>query len=312
MASNSAKEILVVGSYNVDMFVSAKKLPSAGQTVKGSNFSKGTGGKGANQAIAAARLGGKVSLAGCVGKDSFGQEAEEILKNEGIDTTHLSFDNDSQTGTALIVVEENTGENQIVVAPGANDKFEAKHIENITDIDRFGLLLVQLEIPFNTVKKAVELAHEKGLQVILNPAPAACEIKEILGMVDIITPNEGEAELLTGVSIQSEEDLKKASEVLLNLGAGTVLITLGSKGVYARSREYMDFADGAIIPSMKVKAVDTTGAGDCFNGALAAAIMDGKALREAVEFASRAAAISVTRRGAGASMPSKEEVEKLI
>lgn len=300
------RNILILGSYNIDLSTTVESFPKPGETVIGLGFQKGPGGKGSNQAIAVSRLGGNAAFAGCVGDDVFGKEALEMFEEEGIDIQYLSIDSQMSTGTAVITVDE-SGENQIVVTPGANYSLLKDYVESNVDFDRIGWLLVQLEVPFATVKRAVELAAEKGVKTILNPAPVSKEIFEILPLVDILTPNETEAEVLTGIPVKSIEGAKKAAKSILNKGAKAVVITLGANGVLVATEDI----DGDVyehIPSIKVNTIDTTGAGDCFNGALAVALSEGKALKEAASFAVKAAAKSVQKKGAGDSMPFRNEL----
>lgn len=300
-------EILILGSYNMDLSTSVTTFPKPGETVRGLGFKKGHGGKGSNQAIAAKRLGGKVSFAGCVGDDVFGKEAVDMFEEEGIFTQHLRIVHGTATGTAIIMVDE-SGENQIVVNPGANNQLLPTFIESNLNFNGIEWLLVQLEVPLKTVKRVVEMAVENEVRVILNPAPISNEILEILPLVDVLTPNETEAETLTGIPVKSIEDAKKAASWILNKGVKAVAITLGANGVIIAAEDF----EGDIfehIPSIKIKPVDTTGAGDCFNGALAVALSEGKSLKEAAIFAVKAAAKSVQKNGAGDSMPYREEIE---
>lgn len=300
-------EILILGSYNMDLSTSVTTFPKPGETVRGLGFQKGHGGKGSNQAIAAKRLGGKVSFTGCVGADIFGDEAVKMFEQEGIITQHLRIEEEAATGTAIIMVDE-SGENQIVVNPGANNQLLPDYIESNLDFKGIEWLLVQLEVPFETVKSAVELATRNAVKVILNPAPISHDILEILPLVDVLTPNETEAEVLTGIPVNTIDDAQKAANWILNKGVKAVAITLGANGVLIATEKFGGYVFEH-IPSAKVKPLDTTGAGDCFNGALAVALSEGKSLREAAIFAVKAAARSVQKKGAGDSMPYREEVE---
>lgn len=295
--------ILVVGSSNTDMVINSPHLPVPGETILGSSFFMNPGGKGANQAVAAARLGGKVTFICKTGNDIFGKQAADIFENEGIDISYLIEDPDNPSGVALITVDDKA-ENTIVVALGSNatlDPADLEHSKNV--IENAAIVLMQLEIPIDSVKYVAEVARAKSIKVILNPAPA-CELSdEILKNVSVIIPNENEAEVLTGIKVDSIDTAKEAAKKLSAKGIETVIITLGPKGALV-------YHDGKFehIKSVEVKAVDTTAAGDIFNGAFAVALSEGKALNEAVTFACKAAAISVTRKGAQASAPYKKEI----
>lgn len=295
--------ILVVGSSNTDMVINSPHLPVPGETILGSSFFMNPGGKGANQAVAAARLGGKVTFICKTGNDIFGKQAADIFENEGIDISYLIEDPDNPSGVALITVDDKA-ENTIVVALGSNatlDPADLEHSKNV--IENAAIVLMQLEIPIDSVKYVAEVARAKSIKVILNPAPA-CELSdEILKNVSVIIPNENEAEVLTGIKVDSIDTAKEAAKKLSSKGIETVIITLGPKGALV-------YHDGKFehIKSVEVKAVDTTAAGDIFNGAFAVALSEGKALNEAVTFACKAAAISVTRKGAQASAPYKKEI----
>ncbi|MDR6125283.1 ribokinase [Bacillus sp. SLBN-46] len=308
MNNLKSSKILVLGSYNVDISSSMAKFPQPGETVLGSGFQKGPGGKGSNQAIAAARLGGNVSFMGCIGDDIFGQEAVRLFSDEGIETNYLIVDPTQPTGTAVILVEE-SGENQIVVTPGANHQLLSEHIDGKIDFKDISWLILQMEVPFESVKRAVECAKAEGVKVIMNPAPVLKEIVELLPSIDVLTPNETEAQVLTGISIETLQDVEKAAKWFLQKGTKAVSMTLGSKGAYIAFMNQNGFV-GKHIPSRKVNAIDTTGAGDCFNGALAVALSEGNAFQESVEFAVKAASLSVQRKGAGVSMPFRREIDQ--
>ena len=295
--------IIVIGSSNTDMVIKSKKLPSPGETILGGTFLMNPGGKGANQAVAAARLGGNVTFVTKTGNDMFGTEALHIFDNENIDTRYIIKDAKNPSGVALINVDEN-GENSIVVAPGSNGTLSADDINaEIFATNPSDLFLMQLEIPLETVEFVAQKAVTNGNRVILNPAPASQLSDNLLSCLYLITPNETEAELLTGIKVNDIATAQKAATILLKKGVKNVIITLGASGAFILS--------GAIskkIPVAPVKAVDTTAAGDVFNGALAVLISEGKELEEAVAFANRAAAISVTRMGAQASAPYRKEI----
>lgn len=293
--------IVVIGSSNTDMVVKAGHLPAPGETILGGTFFMNAGGKGANQAVAAARLGGNITFVAKTGDDIFGRQAVELFKQEGIDTSFVICDPQHPSGVALITVDENA-ENCIAVASGANAALMPEDMP-VEVIKAAGLLLMQLEIPITTVEYATTLAFESGVKVILNPAPACALSDELLSKVYAITPNETEAEMLTGIKINSTESAELAAMALAGKGIKIVVITLGSKGalIYADNKF-------SLIPAPVVKAIDTTAAGDVFNGALAVAISEGKAITDAVAFACSAAALSVTKMGAQASAPYRGEV----
>lgn len=301
--------ILVVGSSNIDMVVKTSHLPGPGQTVLGGDFFMNGGGKGANQAVAAARLNpkGQVRFLTKLGSDSLGSQTREQLTKEGIDPRYILTDPAAPSGVALITVDHK-GENCIVVAPGANANLSEKDIETASEaIDTAAIILVQLEIPLNTVTALVETATKHNKPVILNPAPARPLPDDLLGKITIITPNETEAELLTGIPVTDSETATRAAQALKARGIHTVIITLGKNGVLLHN-------DTATIhlPAPKVEVVDTTAAGDVFNGALAVALAAGNPLEAAARFANHAAALSTTRLGAQSSAPTKQEVETFM
>jgi ribokinase len=295
--------ILVIGSSNTDMVIKTEKLPVPGETILGGTFLMNPGGKGANQAVAAARLGGKVTFITKRGNDLFGNQVVGLLMREGIHTQYIVKDMKLPSGVALITVDS-TGENSIVVAPGANGNLLEEDIPAaVFETTKYEILLLQLEIPINTVEYSAVAASQKGIKVILNPAPARKLSDNLLMHTWLITPNETEAELITGVTITDISSVEKAAELIRERGVKNVIITLGEAGAYIKS-EYFT----GLIPGIKVMTVDTTAAGDVFNGALAVAISEGKALNEAVVFANKAASISVTRMGAQASAPYRNEI----
>lgn len=295
--------ILVIGSSNTDMVIKTKKLPAPGETILGGTFLLNPGGKGANQAVAAARLGGKVTLIAKRGNDLFGNQAIGIFMREGIDTQYIVKDPELPSGVALITVDPD-GENSIVVASGANGNLLPEDIpEKIFGSGKFGILLLQLEIPLSTVEYSAKMASENGIKVILNPAPAQPLSDNLLGNIWLLTPNEVEAEALTGISIEDVSSADMAASKLLERGVKNVIITLGETGFYIKSEYYT-----GMVPGIKVKVVDTTAAGDVLNGALAVALAEGEGLKDAADFANRAAAKSVTRLGAQASAPYRNEV----
>lgn len=297
------KKIYVIGSSNTDMVVKSEKLPAAGETILGGTFLMNAGGKGANQAVAAAKLGAEVIFVSKVGDDIFGKQAIEGFQKEGINNDFVFTDTKNPSGVALILVDAK-GENSIAVASGANGNLQIaeveKAIEQISDKDT---VLLQLEIPIPTVEFAIKKCSEKGAKVILNPAPAQKLDETVFQYLDIITPNETEAELLTGIKVTDLETAKQAAEILHQKGIRNIIITLGSRGAYLYNS-----TTNCLIETPKVQAVDTTAAGDVFNGALAVALSEGNDLEQAIDFACKAAAISVTRMGAQASAPLRREV----
>lgn len=296
--------IWVIGSINTDMVVTAKSLPRPGQTVIGDTFFINAGGKGANQAVAAARLGGNVSMVGNLGQDSFGDDAVMRLTREKVDCSHISRDNQQPSGVALINVDS-TGENQITVVPGANQTLDRRQVKTAFESIKPGsLILLQLEIALPISSYAIMLAHARECRVILDPAPAQTLSRSTLQNLYLITPNESEAETLTRIKINSVQDAQKSAERILEYGVLNVALTMGKQGVLLANKQGIELvAAKAVIP------IDTTAAGDCFNGSLAVALAQQKSLREAVLFACHAASISVTRMGAQDSMPSKLELD---
>jgi ribokinase len=297
------KKILVIGSSNTDMVIKTDKLPSPGETVLGGTFFMNPGGKGANQAVAAARLGGKVTFVTKVGNDLFGKQALAVFKKEGIDIRNIAQDDKFPSGVALIIVNQ-IGENNIVVAPGSNGNLLAEDISpNHFTPGKFDLLLLQLEIPLMTVEYAALTAAGSGIKVILNPAPAQKLHDYLLKHTWLITPDETEAEILTGIKVHDELSAEAAAEFFHKKGVENVIITMGEAGAYLKSESFT-----GMVAGRKVTPIDSTAAGDVFNGALAVAIAEGKNLKEATEFANSAAAISVTRLGAQASAPYRNEI----
>jgi ribokinase len=297
------QRIVVLGSTNTDMVVKAPRIPRPGETILGGDFLMNPGGKGANQAVAAARLGGDVLFIAKVGDDLFGRETRTLLARERIDLSRLFTDSKKPSGVALIMVDSK-GENCISVASGANGTLSPQDLATAkTDIESAALLLMQLETPLDTILTAARWASARGVPVILNPAPARPLPQEIFPCLTAITPNETEAEGLTGVAVTDEPSARRAAAALHKMGVRQVVITMGAKGAF--------ISDGTLaetVPSRRVKAVDTTGAGDTFNGALAVALSEGKPLPDAVRFAAAAAAVSVTRLGAQASIPYRKEL----
>lgn len=295
-------KIVVIGSTNTDMILKLSHIPGPGETVLGGEFSIAQGGKGANQAVASARAGGNVVFISCIGDDQFGQKAIEKLGNEGIETSYIKVIRDVASGIAMINVAE-TGENSISVAPGANSYLFPADIQNAEDVIKMAdMILIQLEIPVETVLKAVKIAKNFNVPVILNPAPACALSDEILTNVDIITPNEKEAAVLAGV----EPVNISIPELAVSLGkkvSGTVIITLGKEGAF-----YCQNNVGRQINGYKVNVIDTTAAGDTFNGYLAVSLASGNRLEDAISIANKAASLSVMRLGAQPSIPYYDEV----
>ena len=296
--------IIVIGSSNTDMVIKTEKLPVPGETILGGTFLMNPGGKGANQAVAAARLGGKVTFVTKRGNDLFGNQAVGLLMREGIDTQYVVKDMELPSGVALITVDS-AGENSIVVAPGSNGNLMQEDIPPmIFETGKFEILLLQLEIPISTVEYSAIAASDHGIKVILNPAPACKLSDNLLKHTWLITPNETEAESITGVTVTDIPSAERVAALIQERGVKNVIITLGEMGAFVKSENYT-----GLIPGVKVKPVDTTAAGDVFNGALAVAVSEGKELKDAVFFANKAASISVTRMGAQASAPYRSEIK---
>ena len=300
----SKRQILVVGSSNTDMVIKAAHLPRPGETILGGTFFMNPGGKGANQAVAIARLAGPVTFICKTGSDIFGHQSQQLFEEEGINTSYVFSDSGNPSGVALITVDEKA-ENCIVVASGANANLLPSDLEKAEEaIERADLVLMQLEVPMETVCFVADIAWQKGKKVILNPAPAHPLPADLLRHLYLITPNETEAEMITGVKITDESSAGEAARALSGMGVQHVIITLGSKGalIYSNGKAEM-------VPALKVEAVDTTAAGDEFNGALTVALSEGRSLKEAARFACKASAISVTRVGAQSSAPYRNEVD---
>lgn len=297
-------EIVVVGSLNMDLVCRVARAPQAGETVLGDAVRYVPGGKGANQAVACARLGGKVRMVGRVGADAFGERLRDGLIREGIDALEVGIDGEATSGAAIILVEAG-GENRITVAPGANATLTPGHVRAAAARwPRNGLLLVQLETPLDTIAAAIESAEQAGLRVLLNPAPAQALPDSWWHRIDVLVPNEGEAALLAGVPQSSPGSAHDAARELRRRGVRHVLVTLAERGVLI-----VDDAGERIVPAPTVHAVDTTAAGDTFTGALAVALGEGMDLDGAARLAVRAAALSVTREGAQTSIPRRSELE---
>lgn len=296
-------KILVVGSSNTDMVIKTNHFPAPGQTILGGTFLMNAGGKGANQAVAAARLGGIVTFVGKIGNDIFGKQAIQQLEDEGINVNFVAVDPENQSGVALITVDRK-GENSIVVAPGSNGTLSPADFDKaLAELDKSEFVLMQLEIPIPTVEYIARIAAQKQKKVVLNPAPAAGLTDELLQDLYLITPNETEAELLTGIKVTDEQSALKAASHLHKKGVEIVIITMGAAGAFL-----LNDGKSEIIGAPKVEAVDTTAAGDTFNGALVVALSEGKSIQESIAFANQAASISVTRIGAQSSVPFRKEI----
>lgn len=301
-----APSIVVIGSSNTDMVIKAEHLPAPGETILGGKFFMNPGGKGANQAVAAARLGGNVTFITKTGNDIFGKQSVQLLEEEGINTSLIISDPLNPSGVAMITVDKN-GENCIVVASGSNAALTPINLYNAKEkIEAAFIVLMQLEIPVATVEHVITVAAAANVKVVLNPAPVCALSDDLLQYVSIITPNETEAQMLTGIVITDDESAKKAAQILHEKGIETVIITLGPRGAMVLNKE-----DCVIIEAPKVVAVDTTAAGDVFNGALVVSLSEGNDILTATAFACKAAAISVTRMGAQASAPYKNELRTM-
>lgn len=298
------QKILVVGSSNTDMVIQTDHLPVAGETILGGTFFMNPGGKGANQAVAIVRLGGKVTFICKTGRDVFGYQSHQLFEDEGIDTSYILSDSKFPSGIAMITVD-NKAENCITVAPGANMNLTPHDLAKAKSaIDEADIILLQLEIPMETVEYVARTAKEQNKKVVLNPAPARVLSEELLSSLYLITPNETEAELISGQKVTDVETAIKAAEIMRAKGVKNVIITMGSKGAFVYTDTVCE-----LVPAYKVKAVDTTAAGDIFNGALIVALSEGRDWIEAVRFACKASAIAVTRVGAQSSAPYRNEVD---
>ncbi len=299
--------LVVLGSINADHILNLAKFPTPGETVTGNQYQVAFGGKGANQAVAAGRSGADISFIACVGADDIGERIRKQLATDRIDTAPVLAVTGESTGVALIFVN-GEGENVIGIHAGANGALSVEQVnkeqQRIASADA---LLMQLESPIESVTAAAGIAHENGTRVILNPAPARPLSDELLGLVDIITPNETEARILTGITVEDDRGAQQAAEALHQKGIDTVLITLGSRGVWLS-----ESGQGQRIPGFRVKAVDTIAAGDTFNGAFVTAMLEGQAMPDAVRFAHAAAAIAVTRPGAQPSVPWRAEIDDFL
>jgi len=297
-------KLCVAGSLNMDLCVETPRVPAMGETIIGGGFFTSPGGKGANQAVAAAKLGARVAMAGCVGNDAFGAQLAENLRASGVDTSHIRVVENAPTGIAVILLHHR--DNYIIVDPGANALLTPQSLPDPL-IAASDLLVLQLEIPLETARRAMELARAHGVKVLLNPAPARALPPDFLALADILTPNESECALLTGLPCDTLAHAEQAARALLALGVPHVAVTLGGNGVL-----YSDGGGFVHKPARSVRVVDTTAAGDSFTGALAVALADGAQFPQAIDFALAVAALTVARKGAQASLPCLEEVQEFI
>jgi ribokinase len=301
------KKIVVIGSSNVDLIMKMDHLPEKGETVTDAEFFQVYGGKGANQAVAAARAGGNVAFVNCVGEDAYTPQMVQNYKNDGIDTRYVFAEKGIASGHALIMIG-GAGMNYLSVAPGANYKLTpAKIDEAMTVIDEAAMIVMQYEITEETIKYVIDIANRKGIPVMWNCAPARAFDLLYIPKINVLVLNEVEAGFLAGMSVENEADAEKAAQKLVDRGVEKVIITLGSKGAFVVTR-----IEKVSVPAFKVEAVDTTAAGDTFCGAFAVALVEGKTLKEALKFASAAAAISVTRMGAQPSAPTRNEIDEFL
>lgn len=305
----SDKRITILGAFFVDLACRTPRMPEWGETLHGTAFSMGPGGKGSNQAVAAARQNANVELITRVARDTFGEMARRVYQEEGIGATHVADDPDEPSGTATIIVDDSRGENAIVIVPGACGNIGKADIDSASDtIAGSSLFVSQLELSTDICLYGMEIAHMKGVPVVLNPAPAVELPREVFRKIDYLTPNMSEASLLVGHEVNSPNQVAEAAKTLRHWGVRHVLITLGAEGVYISSDDY----EGTIPAVDAGSVIDTTGAGDAFNGGLAAALAEGVSLAEAARFGCAVAGLSVTKNGTAPSMPTRAEVERLL
>jgi len=303
----STQQIIVFGSINMDFIARVLRFPIPGETVIGYDFQNLPGGKGANQAVACARLGAETMMIGCVGSDIFGDNIVTELKNSGVDVSLISRNNRVSTGVALIIVNK-TGENNIIIIPGANGEVGENELMILEGaLEKANILLLQLEIPIDTVLQAAILGKEKKVTVILDPAPAQKIPGELLRLVDIFTPNEIETASLVGFNIDSWDKASDAAHIFLKKGVRHSVIKMGSKGALLTNQKFEQ-----IYPSVPVEAIDTVGAGDAFNGVLAVALNEGKTINEAIQWGNAAGAFAATKKGTQTAMPSRSELMVML
>ena len=296
--------ILVIGSLNTDLVVRTPRFPQPGETISGEDLQVIPGGKGANQAVAAARLGAQVSMLGRVGQDDFGSFLLDNLKTNKVDTQLIQRD-ESSTGTAIIIVDEN-GQNSIVLSAGANGKVSAVDVEHAS-FPTFDLLLLQLEIPIPTVLSAAKIAKQNGIRILLNPAPAKQLPEELISLADFLIPNETELSLLTGMEVKDIPSAERAAKSLLARGVQNVIVTMGGNGALVVTKELTKH-----IPAFEVDVIDTTAAGDSFIGGFATSLLENKAIKDAVRYGCATGALAATKFGAQPSLPTKTEVERFM
>jgi ribokinase len=300
--------IAILGIFVADLAFRAKRLPVIGETLIGEGFAMGPGGKGSNQSVAAARAGGDVSFITRIGRDSFGETALKTWSLEGINTSQVAYSDTAPTGAAFIFVSTETGDNAIIVETGASGTITPDHVSASEDtIKDAGVFITQLETSEAAGRRGLEIARKHGVMTVFNPAPAAKIDPAIYSLCDFVTPNEAEVEAITGIKVHSVDDARRAADVVLKLGTKTALITLGAQGVLLHSKD-----QSVHVPSYKVKVVETTGAGDAFNGAFAVALGEGKSPLDAARFGCATAALSVTKAGTAPSMPTRAEIEAML